>query len=60
MSVVGYGGATKEQVAAMVTRLFPKLGEVKKIAKNDVTDALAISVCGLWDHRKNKLLSFKA
>lgn len=48
MSVVGYGGATKDQVAAMVLRLFPKLGKVHKIAKNDVTDALAISICGMW------------
>lgn len=51
-SVVGFGGATKEQVAMMVGRLFPKLEEVKKTAKDDVTDALAISVCGLW-HTNN-------
>lgn len=48
LAVVGFGGATKEQVAAMVMRLFPGLGEVKKVARDDVTDALAISVCGLW------------
>ena len=52
MSVVGFGGATKDQVALMVKRLFPKLEEVKKIAKDDVTDALAVSVCGLW-HTRN-------
>lgn len=55
MSVVGFGRATKEQVAMMVMRLFPKLSEVGKIAKNDVTDALAISVCGLWDLRQQHL-----
>ena len=29
-AVVGYGGASKEQVAAMVMRMFPKLNEIKK------------------------------
>jgi crossover junction endodeoxyribonuclease RuvC len=55
MSVVGFGGATKEQVAAMMMRLFPKLGEVGKVAKNDVTDALAVCVCGLWQLRQRHL-----
>ena len=52
LSVVGFGKATKDQVSLMVHRLFPKLGEVKKIAKDDVTDALAVSVCGLWSMRQ--------
>ena len=56
MSVVGHGGATKEQVATMVLRLFPKLNDLKKIAKDDVTDALAICVCGFWMRRQNELL----
>jgi crossover junction endodeoxyribonuclease RuvC len=56
-SVVGYGGATKDQVAMMMMRLFPKLSEVGKIAKNDVTDALAICVCGLWQLRQERLLT---
>lgn len=55
MSIVGFGGASKEQVAMMVHRLFPKLSEVKKIAKNDVTDALAISICGFWQHKQDML-----
>ena len=33
MSVTGFGGATKEQVAIMMYRMFPKLSEVKNIAK---------------------------
>jgi crossover junction endodeoxyribonuclease RuvC len=49
---VGFGGASKEQVAAMMFRMFPKLSEIKKTAKNDVTDALAISVCGLWNAQR--------
>jgi len=52
MSIAGFGKASKEQVAMMIMRLFPKLSEVKKVAKDDVTDALAISVCGLWQNRQ--------
>lgn len=55
LSVAGFGGATKDQVAAMVMRLFPKLAQMPKIAKNDVTDALAICVCGLWQKRQDLL-----
>jgi crossover junction endodeoxyribonuclease RuvC len=58
VSVAGFGGATKEQVANVIMRLFPKLSQVKKIAKNDVTDAMAVSVCGLWSarHKRRGLL----
>ncbi len=55
-SIVGFGGASKEQVAAMVFRMFPKLSEVKTIAKNDVTDALAICVCGFWSAKRVAML----
>jgi len=53
LSVVGFGGASKEQVAAMMFRLFPKLNEIGKTAKNDVPDALAICICGLWQKRQS-------
>ncbi len=49
MSITGYGGATKDQVALMILAMFPKLNEFPKIEKNDVTDALAVSICGLWE-----------
>lgn len=49
LSVTGYGGASKEQVARMVFKLFPKL---KQPQKDDVTDALAVTLCGLWSSRK--------
>lgn len=52
LSVVGFGGATKEQVACMVFRFFPGLSKMNKIAKNDVTDALAICMCGFWRSRQ--------
>lgn len=48
MAVTGFGGAGKDQVANMVMRMFPKLAEIGKIERADVTDALAISICGIW------------
>ena len=45
LSVTGFGGASKEQVASVVLRLFPRLELPKKL---DVTDALAITLCGMW------------
>lgn len=47
-TVTGYGAAGKDQVAAMVLRLFPKLNDVGPIERQDVTDALAICLCGFW------------
>ena len=47
-AVTGFGGATKDQVALMVLAMFPKLKDLPKIEKNDVTDALAIGICGVW------------
>jgi len=47
-AVTGFGGASKDQVAMMVYRLFPKLANVKR---DDVTDALAISLCAMWDNK---------
>lgn len=51
-SITGYGGATKEQVARIIVQLFPGM-EIPK--KEDVTDALAVTLCGLWSHSRNKL-----
>ena len=44
-ALTGYGGAGKDQVARVIMSLFPHL---KPPEKYDVTDALAISLCGLW------------
>lgn len=52
--VTGFGGASKEQVARVVLQLFPTLRQPEKF---DVTDALAISLCGLWHHKQNSFLS---
>jgi crossover junction endodeoxyribonuclease RuvC len=52
-SVTGFGGATKDQVARVVLQLFPGM-EVPK--REDVTDALAVTLCGLWASNQNNLL----
>ncbi len=52
-TVTGFGGATKEQVAAVVHRLFPKLPAEQK---HDITDALAITLCGLWSQQQAAML----
>lgn len=44
-SVTGFGAASKDQVARVVLQLFPNL---KAPEKADVTDAIAVTLCGLW------------
>lgn len=51
-SVTGYGGASKDQVARVILQLFPGM-EIPK--KEDVTDALAVTLCGLWSHNLHQL-----
>jgi crossover junction endodeoxyribonuclease RuvC len=48
-SVTGFGGADKEQVARIILRLFPMLSAPDKA---DVTDAIAVTLCCLWHHKK--------
>ena len=57
ISITGFGGATKDQVALMILSMFPKLNHFGKVEKQDVTDAIAVSVCGLWKYNQNLLLS---
>lgn len=52
--VTGFGGASKEQVARVVLQMFPGM---KKPLKADVTDALAVTLCGFWYHKRNSFLS---
>ena len=51
-SLTGYGGASKEQVARMVLQLFPKMEMPEKY---DITDALAVTLCGLWQSKLKTL-----
>lgn len=45
MAITGFGGAQKDQVARVLGMMFPQLKTPKK---EDVTDAIAIGLCGLW------------
>lgn len=49
LTVTGFGGAQKDQVARIILKFFPGLTMPNKF---DVTDALAVSLCGAW---KSKL-----
>lgn len=44
-AVTGFGGASKDQVARVVFQLFPRMKVPDKL---DVTDAVAVTLCGLW------------
>jgi crossover junction endodeoxyribonuclease RuvC len=52
-AVTGFGAASKDQVARVVLRLFPRLQMPNKL---DTTDALAVTLCGLWQNKR--LISF--
>lgn len=56
-SVTGMGNASKEQVALMMSRIFPQLNSLKEGVKSDVTDALAIGLCGVWSKQQKALLA---
>lgn len=55
-TLTGFGGASKEQVARVIERLFPRL---KPDQRHDVTDALAVTLCGVWQS-SNPLASMLA
>lgn len=44
-AITGWGAAPKDQVARVILTLFPKMEAPKR---DDVTDALAITLTGLW------------
>ena len=52
-AVTGFGGAGKDQVLRMVMKFFPGLVTPEK---SDISDALAVSLCGLWKCRQFKNL----
>lgn len=51
LSVTGFGGASKEQVACMVYKHLP---HVEKNLRSDATDALAVGLCGVWHLLRTK------
>lgn len=50
LAITGSGAAQKDQVARVLFMMFPHFAKPKK---EDVTDAIAIGLCGLW---QNKIL----
>ena len=48
-AVTGFGGASKEQVSRMMLQFFPG---IKISGTLDVTDALAVTLCGLWRYKR--------
>lgn len=47
-AITGSGSAEKEQLARVLIRLFPGLNLPDRY---DVTDAIALSLCGVWQRR---------
>lgn len=47
-AITGFGGADKDQVARALHAMFPGLPQQQK---EDITDAIAIAVCGIWSMR---------
>jgi crossover junction endodeoxyribonuclease RuvC len=56
-SITGYGAAEKEQVARLLVRLFPTLVVPDKL---DITDAIAVGLCGAWYRDNSVLLNQRA
>lgn len=51
-SITGFGGAEKEQVSRVITKLFRTTAPTKKY---DVTDAIAVALCASWN-QNNKMV----
>jgi len=49
-AVTGWGGADKKQIARVVLQLFPG---IEKPKREDVTDALAVTITALWRTKSN-------
>ncbi len=46
LAITGYGAASKDQIARVLIKIFPGF---KLPCKFDITDSIAISLCGLWN-----------
>lgn len=51
-AITGFGSASKDQVARVIKQLFPR---IQSFEREDVSDALAVTLCGLWRGQQNKL-----
>lgn len=52
-AVTGFGGAQKDQVGRIIMQLFPR---IQHIEREDVSDALAVTLCGLWKEKLTTLM----
>jgi crossover junction endodeoxyribonuclease RuvC len=48
LALTGSGAAQKDQVARVILRLFPA---IKTITQYDMSDALAVGLCGVWQQK---------
>jgi crossover junction endodeoxyribonuclease RuvC len=55
-ALTGYGSASKEQVARVLYQLFPR---IPPFEREDVSDALAVTLCGLWRGNQNRLAGLR-
>ena len=56
-AVTGYGKASKEQVATALGAMLPALKALKGGVKEDVTDAIAIALTGIWAESSRQRLA---
>ena len=52
LAVTGSGAASKEQVSRVIGHLFKELTVPKTL---DITDALAVTLCGIWHHTRTNI-----
>ena len=55
-AITGFGSASKEQVARVLYQLFPR---IPPFEREDVSDALAVTLCGLWRGNQNRLIGLR-
>jgi crossover junction endodeoxyribonuclease RuvC len=55
-AITGYGSASKDQVARVLYQLFPR---IPPFEREDVSDALAVTLCGLWRGNQNRLAGLR-
>ena len=54
-ALTGFGGASKDQLATIILRLFPQLNNHTMPLRLDITDAIAVTLCGLWHKQKSTI-----
>jgi len=52
-ALTGYGAAQKDQLARVITRLFPGF---EFDGRYDMTDAISLALCGLWQSKSSSVM----